>query len=157
MSKGKKATVAVGSAAVLALAAAIVKPWEGYEPTAYRDVIGVWTACYGHTQGIEPGKTYTREECTRFLEQDLAEAQGHVHRCIGRDMPVSVEVALISATYNVGPRIVCGSTLQRKAQAGDWKGACAELDRWVYAGGKKWRGLERRRAHEREFCEGGLT
>ncbi|WP_405045477.1 glycoside hydrolase family protein [Pseudomonas aeruginosa] len=48
------------------------------------------------------------------------------------------------------------STLLRKLNAGDVRGACAELSRWVYAGGKKLGGLVRRRAAERELCEIGL-
>ncbi|HHG5564729.1 TPA: glycoside hydrolase family protein [Pseudomonas aeruginosa] len=44
----------------------------------------------------------------------------------------------------------------RKLNAGDVRGACAELSRWVYAGGKKLGGLVRRRAAERELCEIGL-
>ena len=65
-----------------------------------------------------------------------------------------VEVALTSATFNIGPRVVCGSTLQRKALANDWPGACAELDRWNKAGGRELRGLTLRRGDERQVCEG---
>jgi hypothetical protein len=37
-------------------------------------------------------------------------------------------------------------------------GACAELSRWTYAGGKQLPGLVRRRAAERQLCEGlGMT
>lgn len=150
--------VAIAGAGVLALAAAIVRPWEGYEPTPYRDIVGVLTVCYGHTgSDVVAGKRYTRAECDALLRRDLAEANSLVRRCITRPMPESVEAALTSAAYNVGPRVVCGSTLQRKAQAGDWAGACAELDKWVYAGGRKVRGLVDRRAAERRVCEGGLT
>ncbi|HGM8337746.1 TPA: glycoside hydrolase family protein [Pseudomonas aeruginosa] len=48
------------------------------------------------------------------------------------------------------------STLLRKLNAGDVKGACAELSRWVYAGGKVYKGLVNRRKAERELCEQGL-
>ena len=147
---GRGPALAVGG--VLTLAAALVAYWEGYRPEPYRDIVGVLTVCYGHTGGIE-NRRYTKAECEAFLREDLAEANAHVRRCIGRPMPESVEAALTSATYNVGPRIVCGSRLQKKAQAGDWKGACAELSRWVYAGGQRVRGLVNRRAAERALCE----
>lgn len=153
--RGRGPALALSGA--LALAAGMVAYWEGYRPDPYRDIVGVLTVCYGHTgSDVVAGKRYTREECEALLREDLAEARGHVRRCIGRPMPESVEAALTSAAYNVGPRIVCGSTLQRKAQAGDWAGTCAELSRWVYAGGQRVRGLERRRAAERALCESGL-
>ncbi|RIQ11209.1 lysozyme, partial [Bordetella avium] len=64
----------------------------------------------------------------------------------------SVRVALASFVYNVGPGAYGGSTLTRKLRAGDLAGACRELPRWVYAGGNKLRGLERRRDAEMRIC-----
>ena len=147
---GRGPALAVGG--VLTLAAALVAYWEGYRPEPYRDIVGVLTVCYGHTGDVQP-RRHTRAECDALLRRDLAEANSHVRRCITRPMPEPVEAALTSATYNAGPRIVCGSRLQKKAQAGDWKGACAELSRWVYAGGQRVRGLVNRRAAERALCE----
>jgi lysozyme len=141
-------------AAVLALCAPLVAYYEGYVPHSYADPIGIPTACYGHTgPEVRLGQKYTRAECQALLEGDLAEAYAAVRRCI-RSPNDHQAAALTSAAYNAGPAIVCGSTLQRKANAGDWAGACAQLDRWVYAGGIKLRGLVRRRAAERALCEG---
>ncbi|MCH5496505.1 glycoside hydrolase family protein, partial [Salmonella enterica subsp. diarizonae serovar 16:z10:e,n,x,z15] len=44
------------------------------------------------------------------------------------------------------------STLLKKLNAGDQAGACNELKRWTYAGGKQWKGLVTRREIEREVC-----
>ena len=57
------------------------------------------------------------------------------------------------AAFNVGNARFCSSTLARKANAGDMAGACAELSRWTYAGGKPLPGLVKRRATERAICE----
>ena len=145
-------------AGVLLAAAALIKPWEGYKPQPYIDAVGVLTVCYGHT-GRSTGtaverKTHTQAECDALLDADMREAWRHVERCITAPMTTGQGAALLSATFNAGPSLVCGSTLQRLANQGDWAGACAQLDRWVYAGGKKLRGLERRRAAERAMCEG---
>ncbi|EFX5194324.1 lysozyme, partial [Shigella sonnei] len=44
------------------------------------------------------------------------------------------------------------STLLRKINQGYIKGACDQLCRWTYAGGKQWKGLMTRREIEREVC-----
>ena len=45
--------------------------------------------------------------------------------------------------------------LLKKLNSGDVPGACKELQRWTYAGGKQWKGLITRREIEREVCEWG--
>lgn len=154
MSKAK--VVAGGAlAAVLAVAAVVVSKWEGVRYSPYQDVVGVWTVCYGHTgSDVIPGRKYTKAECDALLREDLAEANGYVVRCIKTPMTTGQHAALISATFNIGPRVVCGSTLQRKANAGDWVGACEELKRWNRAGGRVIRGLTYRRLDEYRVCMG---
>lgn len=152
--KGKIA--AVGAAAVLALAGPLIVRWEGTRYVPYVDAVGVLTVCEGHTgPDIVRGKRYTIEECKAFRDKDMAAAQAVVRRCLPMPMLVQVEAALVSATYNIGPKVVCGSTLQRKALANDWPGACAALDSWKYAGGRVLDGLIFRRADERYLCETG--
>jgi len=152
------ARIAIGGiGSVGAMAAALIIRWEGgrYEP--YLDAVGVLTVCYGHTGAdIIEGKVYTREECDALLAADMAVARSHVNRCLPMPKLAHVEAALTSAAFNIGPRVVCGSTLQQKAQANDWPGACSELDRWKYARGRELRGLVLRRMDERAMCEGRL-
>lgn len=150
-----KAGAKTGIASVLALAATVVAYHEGYVPYTYSDPVGIPTACYGHTgPDVTPGRRYTEGECRALLEGDIATANVAVWRCISRPLPPHVEAAFTSLAYNIGGKALCGSTLARKANAGDIAGACAELDRWVYAKGIKLRGLVRRRAAERALCEG---
>lgn len=152
-----KAKVAIGGgiAAVLALAAPLIAKWEGVKYEPYRDAVGVLTVCYGHTgKDVQAGKRYTRAECDDLLRSDMIEANGYVNACITTPMLPGQEAALTSATYNIGPSVVCGSTLQRYANAGNWPAACAQLSRWDKAGGRTYRGLTLRRADERAMCEG---
>jgi lysozyme len=127
--------------AVIAVAAAFGAHFEGQRLTAYQDTGGVWTLCDGHTAGVRPGDTATSALAT-------------VQRCITTPLSLGQLAAFTDAAYNAGPAIVCGSTLQRKANAGDVAGACAELPRWVYAGGKVLPGLVARREAERKLCMG---
>lgn len=145
--------VLTGVVAAVAMAAAMAMGFEGNAPTPYRDVGGVLTVCYGHTGSVEH-RRYADAECDALLQKDMAEANAIVHRCITVPMTIGQEAALTDGTYNAGQALVCGSTLQRKANAGDWLGACAELSRWVNAGGRRLEGLVRRRAAERALCEG---
>ena len=84
------------------------------------------------------------------LQETLAQALG------GRQLPDNRRAALGSFVYNVGERQFSSSTLLRLLNSGDVLGACAQLSRWVYAGGKQLAGLVNRRAAERELCEVGL-
>jgi lysozyme len=151
----KKVVAGAGIAAVLALAAPLIMRWEGARYTAYLDPIGIPTVCYGHTgPDVEMGRKYSRSECEAMLQEDMLEANAIVHRCVGRDMPAGVAAALTSLTFNVGPVAVCKGTIGKRAREGNWPATCAELDRWKYAGGRVYRGLELRRADERRICEG---
>ena len=150
-----KPIIAGGLAAVLALAGVTISKWEGVRYAPYRDSVGVLTVCYGHTGAdIVLGKQYTAEECKALLDVDMLEANSHVRRCIPVPMLRGPEAALTSLVFNVGPRGVCGSSIQKRALANDWPGACAGLDAWKYAGGRVFHGLVLRRADERRLCEG---
>ncbi|MBN67577.1 MAG: lysozyme [Rickettsiales bacterium] len=151
MKKGKAL-----AAATMLMAAPLVAFWEGRENTAYLDPVGIPTVCYGHTLTAEMGDVYTDKECYHLLKADLRVAADAVDRRV--DVPLSPETkaALISFVFNVGETQFASSTLLRKLKAGDYAGACNELPRWVYAKGKKLRGLVRRRQAERELCLSGL-
>lgn len=153
MSKGR--LIAGSIASVLAVAAPLVAYVEGYIPTTYADPVGIPTICYGHTgKDVTPGRKATREECEALLRVDLGGSVDGVMRCIGVPMQPYQMAALVSFTFNVGESQLCRSTLARKANLGDWVGACAELSRWTYAKGIQLPGLVKRRSLERQLCEG---
>ena len=151
--------VAVGLTGALALAAPLIAKWEGVRYYPYPDPAtggAPWTVCYGHTgPDVVRGRAYTAAECEALLDADMAAADAIVRKCIPVPMLRHVEAALVSATFNLGPKVVCGSTVQRKALANDWPGACAALDLYRNAGGRPMKGLILRRADERKLCEGG--
>uniref|UniRef100_UPI003F58235A lysozyme n=1 Tax=Vibrio cholerae TaxID=666 RepID=UPI003F58235A len=152
-----KALVASGASAI-AIAAAMVMPFEGVEYKPYYDVVGVLTVCYGHTgPDIVQDKTYTKAECQQFLDNDLKLVKSQVDPLIAVEIPEPTRAALYSFTYNVGVGAFSRSTMLKKLNAGQITGACEELRRWVYAGGKKWKGLVTRREIEEEVCKLQLT
>lgn len=154
-----RATAARAIAILLAAAAGapIVTEMEGRVLRAYRDPVGIVTACDGDTRDVRMGQVFTDEECDRRLLVALVEHGAQIAPCIKRDLPTPTHGAFLSFAYNVGASQFCGSTLLRKANAGDLRGACSELSKWVYAKGRILPGLVKRRAKERALCERGLA
>ncbi|MCU1059699.1 lysozyme [Stenotrophomonas maltophilia] len=142
-------------ASVIALAStALVRPWEGYSPTPYIDMVGVATYCYGDTGRPEKAR-YTEQECAQRLNSRLGQYMAGISSCIVLPLHENEWAAVLSWTYNVGVDAACKSTLVRKINTGQPASAwCPELDKWVYAGGKRVQGLANRRAAERRLCEG---
>lgn len=145
-----------GGAGAVAIAAAMLGGHDGLEGRRYipyRDVAGVLTICDGHTgKDIIPGKRYTDAECDALLDKDLKRVKAQVDPLIKVSIPESERAAFYSFAYNVGTGAFARSTLLKKLNAGDHAGACNELKRWTYAGGKQWKGLMTRREIEREVC-----
>jgi lysozyme len=125
---------------------------EGFRDRAYDDGVGVMTVGFGTTEGVKPGDRITVERALIRLATDADRMQQRLRACIQVPMHQHEWDAIVSWAYNVGVR--CDSTLIRKLNAGDYEGACNELPRWVYAGGRKLAGLERRRAEEQAKCLG---
>ncbi|MDJ6848618.1 lysozyme [Salmonella enterica] len=155
----KVKSIIAGGAGAIAIAAALITGPNGndglegvrYQP--YQDVVGVWTVCYGHTgKDIMPGKTYTKAECQALLDKDLNTVARQINPYIKVPLPETTRGALYSFVYNVGAGNFRTSTLLRKINLGDINGACDQLRRWTYAGGKQWKGLVTRREIEREVC-----
>lgn len=143
-------------AGVVSAAIALVAAWEGRSLIAYVDPVGIPTICDGYTQGVKLGDAASPARCDALTEQEVRRALAVVDRSVSYPLPDGVRVALSSFVYNVGAGAYANSTLLRKLRAQDIAGACRELDRWVYAGGRKLRGLERRRQAERQLCLSGL-
>lgn len=137
---------------VLALAAPLVALWEGLRTQPYLDPVGVATVCYGETHAEMRG--YTVAECQAMLLKSMADHAADIAPCLPEGLPEHVQAASLSFAYNVGATKFCDSTMARKLHAGDLPGACAELSRWTYAGGRELPGLVKRRAAERAMCEG---
>ena len=143
-----------GSAAAMAIAVSFIGQWEGLRTEAYRDIVGVWTACYGETRGIGAGDSFTVAECDAMLAEGIEQFEDGLDACLTDEdnIPVGAKIAFVSWSYNVGVGAACRSTLVRKANAGDLVGACNELPRWNRAGGRVIQGLTNRRVSERDMC-----
>lgn len=134
----------------------LICSFEGLRLKAYDDGVGVWTIGYGTTvingRKVKKGDTCTAEQAKSYMAQDLMQFESAVNQV---KVPLNQNQydALVSLTYNIGVSAFLGSTLLKKLNAKDYKGAAEQFPRWNRAGGKVMRGLTNRRAKERKLFE----
>ena len=126
-----------------------IKAFEGLRLEAYRDAAGVLTIGYGHTgSDIREGDRISEYWADELLRNDLGAAEAAVRRLHVARTQGQFD-ALVSFVFNLGIGRLQGSTLLKVIrEGGSHHRIRQEFKRWVYAGGKKLRGLERRRAWE---------
>lgn len=138
----------------------LIKDFEGFRADAYLDTGGVWTIGYGtikYPDGtrVRKGDKVTMAQALEYLKHDA----GWVDACLDSKIKVKVSQkqfdALASFVYNVGESQFSSSTLLRKINENDLRGAANEFDRWVYDNGKKIQGLVNRRAKEKQYFLAG--
>lgn len=144
--------IIAGSAIAISTATAFIGGWEGLRTQAYRDIVGVWTVCYGETAGVRAGDSHSVSDCNTMLAGQIVAYEARLDKCLTAPVPIGMKIALVSWVYNVGADAACRSTLVRLANAGDLRGACNQLPRWNRAGGQVIRGLTNRRMSERSMC-----
>lgn len=141
---------------VSAIGIASIAGYEGLSTVAYKDPVGIPTICYGYTENVFMGMKRTKTECQYMLKAEVDKfTEGVLKRYKGPLSQGELD-AYVSFTYNVGLGAFERSTLLKKLKAGDRVGACNELTKWVYAGGRKLNGLVARRNAEKKMCLQGL-
>ena len=129
----------------------IIKKWEGLRLKAYLCPAGVPTIGYGHTYNVKMGQTISVAQAELFLDHDYQDAEEQVLSLVKVPLTENQLGALTSFVFNLGVGNLRISTLLRKLNLGDYRGAAEEFNKWVFAGGKKLNGLVKRRAEEREL------
>lgn len=144
---------AVAGVGLSALGLLGIADFEGFRGEAYVPVEGdVLTIGFGSTSGVQVGDTISVTDALHRLDADTKAAQDAVRRCVKVPLTQSEFDAYTSLAFNIGGARFCSSTLVKKANARDYSGACSELKRWVYCGGQRLAGLERRREKEYQMC-----
>lgn len=144
---------AIGLGAII-LALPIVVYFEGFVPKTYIDPVGIPTVCFGETdKRITMQERFSREQCYVLLGASLQKHAAAISPCIKVPLQDHEAAAILSWGYNIGAGAACGSTLVRLLNEGAppavW---CPEMRKWVYAKGKKLKGLEIRREKEEALC-----
>ena len=129
----------------------LIKSFEGCRLKAYKCPAGVWTIGYGHTAGVKEGDIITQKQADEYLRNDLAKYENAVlnYDAIYHFNQNQFD-ALVSFTYNCGV-----GNLKNLTQNGKRTLAQISTKLLLYnkAGGVVLRGLQRRRAAEKELFD----
>lgn len=123
---------------------------EGKRNKAYKDSKGLWTIGVGHL--IRPGEqhlitaTLTDDEVKDLLKRDLEWCSQAVESAVRVPLQQAQFDALYSLCFNIGGTAFKNSTVVRRINAGDMRGAADAILMW-----NKPAVLEKRRKREREL------
>ena len=147
-----------------------LKRRESLRLRRYRDQAGKWTIGYGHLirpHELDTLKLITRDQAEALLLADVGPFAVYLDG-VNRNFKVPLSQhqfdGVVSFAFNVGLRGLEQSTLLKLLRMGDFAGAAAQFDRWVYitvtdaAGNKvkqKSAGLVNRRRMDRAIFEHG--
>jgi len=121
---------------------------EGLRLEAYRDAAGVLTIGYGHTKGVREGDRISAYWAKELLKRDVEEVAYEVLALNVARTEGQLD-ALVSFAFNLGFGRLCRSTLLKVIRRGGSRNQIRrEFKRWVFADGKKLKGLEKRREWE---------
>ncbi len=133
----------------------LIKLYEGYSSSPYLCPAQHWTIGYGAIWGMDDTRVkkdhpdINEDQADYLLRRDVKKSEMAVLRHIRVPLEDGQFNALCSFVFNLGSGALQSSTLRRKINRGDYIGAANEFPRWVFAGGRKLKGLIRRREHER--------
>lgn len=138
----------------------LIARFEGCVLTPYLCPAGVPTIGYGSTRYLDgtavqlTDKPITKAYARHLLLMSVYTEYlpGVIKLCPGITEPEQM-AAIIDFTYNLGVSRLKASTLRKRINDDLWGEVPTELRKWVWAGGRRLRGLERRREAEIELLE----
>jgi len=130
----------------------LIRKFEGFSEKMYLCPAGYLTVGYGHRVKISEKERFaagiTEPEAADVLKQDVMVAEQAVLRLISVPLTDGQFGALVSFTYNLGAGALQRSALRQKVNRQEYTEVPAEFMKWVWAKGKKLKGLIERRAAE---------
>ena len=126
--------------------------------TAYDDGTGTWTIGYGSIwnydllRPVQQGDQIDQATADRWLQLEATSKINEVKKLVKVKINNNQLIALSSFAYNEGIGAFSNSTLLKLLNAGaDKATVAAQFDRWIYAGGSIMKGLQARRAAEKNL------
>lgn len=132
----------------------LISSFEDIRLNAYDDGVGIWTIGIGTTVypngvKVKKGDKCTLKQAKEYFAHDLKRFECSVNNLVKVPLSQNQFDALVSLTYNIGQTAFSNSTLLKKLNAKDYRGAADQFQQWNRGGGKVMKGLVRRREAER--------
>ncbi len=128
----------------------LIRKFEGLRLETYDCPGGKLTIGYGHTgPDVKPNLKIDHAKATALLKGDVGRFEKSVNELVTVSMTQGMFDALVCFSYNLGAGSLRDSTLLKKLNADDRRGAAAEFLNWNKAKGKPLAGLTARRESER--------
>lgn len=138
-----------------------IKEHEALRLTAYLPTKNdVWTIGWGHTKTAKQGMVITEAQAEQLIRDDLEWVEAVIDRMVKVAITQNQRDALGSLIFNIGATNFSKSTVLRKLNAKDYKGAADAFLMWDKQKDKQTgqmvalRGLTRRRQQERDLFNG---
>lgn len=135
----------------------LIKSFEGVRLAPYKDPVGIPTIGVGATFYQDGRKVtmndpiMTDAQVTELLKFHLNKFEQDVSNLVKVPLNSNQFSALVSFAFNAGTGNLKTSTLLKKLNQLDYKGAADELLKWTKSKGQELPGLVRRRKAEREL------
>lgn len=134
----------------------LLEQFEGLRLEAYLDSAGIATIGWGSIKypngnKVKLGDKITKAQAKEYKLHDLKEFESTVNTSVKVPLTQNQYDALVSLSYNIGSGAFKNSTLLKKLNGGDYKGAAEQFLVWNKVNSKRVQGLVNRREAERNL------
>lgn len=133
MALTRNSRTAIAGLALSAAAFVGILTREGYTDEAIIPVPGdVPTYGFGTTGGVKMGDTITPVKAAQRALTDVSQYEGAIKRCVYVPLHQAEYDLYVNLSYNIGSAGFCGSTIVKRLNMQDYKGACEAILMWKY-------------------------
>lgn len=134
----------------------LLEQFEGLRLEAYLDSAGIATIGFGtikypNGNKVKLGDKITKTQAKEYKLYDLKEFESTVNTSVKVPLTQNQYDTLVSLSYNIGSGAFKNSTLLKKLNASDYKGAAEQFLVWNKVNSKRVQGLVNRREAERKL------
>ena len=134
----------------------LLEQFEGLRLESYLDSANIYTIGFGSIKysdgsNVRKGDKITKDQAKQYKLHDLKEFESTVNTSVTVPLSQNQYDALVSLSYNIGSGAFKNSTLLKKLNSGDYKGAAEQFLVWNKVNSKRVQGLVNRREAERNL------
>lgn len=134
----------------------LLEQFEGLRLESYLDSANIYTIGFGSIKypdgsKVRKGDKITKSQAKEYKLHDLKEFENTVNTSVNVPLSQNQYDSLVSLSYNIGSAAFKNSTLLKKLNSGDYKGAAEQFLVWDKVNSKKVQGLVNRREAERNL------